>query len=184
LYNTEFVLKLIQNGDRVLDIGGALEVFPRANVVLDVLPYESRKAGALREIPEQFTSNGWYTGDICTPQIWDNFNEKEFDFVICSHVFEDVRDPIFVCSQLILVGKAGYSECPPRFRECAKGKSTDPVSGWEHHRWILDIEDRTLIFTPKLHWANQFDYLGNERRYYLADFYLNFTAVHWIGSFD
>jgi hypothetical protein len=184
MYNTENVLKLIRDGDRVLDIGGAEEVFPRANIVMDVLPYEARKPGPLRDIPEQFTRDDWYTGDICAPQIWEHFKDKEFDFVICSHVLEDVRDPIFVCSQLIRVAKAGYIECPSRFRECAKGDPKAPVSGWEHHRWILDVEDSTLIFTPKLHWANQFDYLGDKRRHYLADFNFQFTATHWIGSFD
>lgn len=182
--DVDYVMKLIKPEDRVLDIGGAEQVFPRANAVIDILPYEQRKPGLLKEMPEQFTRSDWYIGDICTPQVWDHFKDKEFDFVVCSHVLEDIRDPIYVCSQMIRVGKAGYIECPSRFRECAKGDPQQSMSGWDHHRWILDVIDGTLVFTPKFNWAYQFDYLGNSRRHYIQDYHFNFTAVHWIGSFD
>ena len=75
------VRELIRPGDRVLDIGGAEEVFPRANVVLDIVPYESRRPGTLKE-PEQFTADSWFVGDICAPEIWQRFGDKEFDFVL------------------------------------------------------------------------------------------------------
>src|SRR6266849_11045898 len=114
------VLDMIHLGDRVLDIGGAAEVFPRANVVVDILPYEQRSQGQLKDVPEHFTGADWYAADICTEHVWQNFKDKEFDFVICSHVLEDVRDPLFVCAQMVRVGKAGYIEVPSRFREMAK----------------------------------------------------------------
>ena len=178
------VLKMIKPGDRVLDVGGAAEVFPRANAVIDILPYKSRKPGQLKDIPEQFGAEDWYVGDICAPQVWSNFKDKDFDFVICSHVLEDIRDPVFVCGEMIRIAKAGYIESPSRFRECAKWNPDQPVSGWEHHRWIVDVENDTLVFTPKLHWANQFDYLGNRRRQYLADHSFQFVALQWEGSFN
>jgi hypothetical protein len=107
----ENVLHLIEPSARVLDVGGAAEVFPRANVVIDILPYESRQRSHL-DMPEQFLCEDWYVGDICFPEIWSHFRDKEFDFVVCSHVLEDVRDPIFVCSQIQRVAKAGYIETP------------------------------------------------------------------------
>ena len=184
LNNPEEVLKFIGPHDRVLDIGGATEVFPRANAVIDILPYEARSIEDLDPIEEQFTEEDWYVGDICSPSIWNNFEDNEFDFVICSHVLEDIRDPLFVCSQMIRIGKAGYIETPSRFRECAKVDSSDPVSGWEHHRWIVDVEAGKILFTPKFAWAHRFDYLGEAKRHLLHDFSNQFISIHWIGSFD
>jgi len=155
----ENVLHLIEPSARVLDVGGAAEVFPRANVVIDILPYESRQRSHL-DMPEQFLCEDWYVGDICFPEIWSHFRDKEFDFVVCSHVLEDVRDPIFVCSQIQRVAKAGYIETPSRFRECAKVNANDTVAGWGHHRWLVDVEDGTIVFTPKMHWVHMFDYLA------------------------
>ena len=52
------------------------------------------------------------------------FPDKTFDFVVCSHLLEDVRDPITVCRELCRVGKAGYIETPSRIREIfSKGPS-------------------------------------------------------------
>jgi hypothetical protein len=178
------VLAMIKPGDRVLDVGGAGKIFPRANVVVDILKYDRRKPGAPADMPEAFSKDDWYVGDICSTAVWSHFKNKEFDFVICSHTLEDIRDPIYVCSQMIRVGKAGYIETPSRFRECAKANPNDLVSGWDHHRWIVDVVDGKLIFTPKLSWAHLFDYIGDHNRQHVHDFLNQFTAVQWVGSFD
>jgi hypothetical protein len=139
--------------------------------------------GPLKDMPEQFTKKDWYIGDICAPEIWRNFQDKEFDFVICSHVLEDIRDPIYTCSQLVRVAKSGYIEVPSRFRECAKLNPSDPTAGWDHHRWIVDVENDTVAFTFKNPWINLFDYVANQRHLLNSDMDC-FTRVHWIGSFD
>lgn len=178
------VLKLIGRKDRVLDVGGAIEVFPRADVVIDILPYDERRPGPLSEIPERFDRENWHVGDICTHEAWHRFADNEFDFVICSHTLEDVRDPIVVCAQMNRVGKAGYIETPSRFRECARSGADDVFPGWEHHRWLVDVVDRCLIFTPKMAWTSLFDFLGEHRREHVINYYNQLTAVHWVGGFD
>jgi hypothetical protein len=177
------VLALIKPSDKVLDVGGGAEVFPRANAIIDIIGYDERSPGPLKDMPEQFTKNDWYTGDICTPDIWKNFKDKEFDFVICSHVLEDVRDPLFVCRQLIRISKAGYIEVPSRFRECAKAHAFNAIAGWDHHRWIVDVDGDTVVFTFKNPWIHHFDYIA-DRRDALAHHAYMFTAIHWEGSFD
>jgi|GEM_PF-1465887 len=184
LANVETVLEMIGPNDRVLDIGGAAEVFPRANVVMDILPYEARQRGLFGNMPEQFSRDDWHAGDICFPEIWRQFKDKEFDFVVCSHVLEDVRDPIFVCAQIQRVGKAGYIETPSQFRECAKVSANDVAAGWGHHRWLVEVEGGTIVFRPKMHWVHMFDYLGDARRRFLNDYFFQFVGIHWIGSFD
>ncbi len=180
----EKVLGLIGPDDRVLDIGGGQEVFPRANVVLDILPYEERLPGPLSSQAEAFTSDDWIIGDICAPEIWAKFRDREFDFVLCSHTLEDLRDPLFVCAQMIRVGKAGYIETPSRLYECARVNPRDRYSGWVHHRWIVDVIDNTIVFTPKMAWTHMFDFISDAKRPYLSYPQHTFTAVHWTGSFD
>ncbi|NJD76622.1 MAG: hypothetical protein FIB08_05925 [Candidatus Methanoperedens sp.] len=177
------VLKRIKPNDKVLDIGSWEEVFPRANVIIDLNPYETRKI-KYRDEPENFTKDTWIYGDVCDTIVWSIFKDKEFDFAICSHILEDVRDPLFICSQLNRVAKAGYIECPSRFRECAKVNKKDPHTGYDHHRWIMDVIDGELSFTPKLYWAHFIDYLGDSRRDYLKAYQFHFTGVFWKGSFS
>lgn len=178
------LLSRIPESARVLDIGGAEDVFPRADAVLDAVPYAARKRQCLPEVPERFNAESWHVGDICDSKVWSKFGDKSFDFVLCSHTLEDVRDPIFVCSQILRCGRAGYIETPSRFRECAKSSATEVEAGWGHHRWILDVESDRLIFTPKMGWAHHFDYLGQAKRSLLSNRLNNYTGVLWEGGFD
>jgi len=179
------VLKWIDPNDRVLDVGGGVQVFQRANAVIDLLAFDLRQLTKHAQgMEEAFSSKDWYVGDICSPDVWSNFQDKEFDFVVCSHTLEDIRDPIFVCSQLIRVAKAGYIEVPSRFRECLKGNLNSIVSGWEHHRWVIDVEDGTVAFTMKHPFFNHFDFLGERRRERAFDYLHQFTGIHWVGSFN
>lgn len=180
----ENVLRLIGASDRVLDVGGGVRPFPRADAVLDMVPYDVYRQAAGSEGQPVIAREDWHTGDICHPAAWASIPDGSFDFVVCSHTLEDVRDPIFVCSQLQRVARAGYIETPAKFRECAKADPQHIVAGWEHHRWIVEVEDGTVIFTMKNPLIHHFDFAGSEHRDRVFDYFLQFTAVHWIGSFD
>jgi methyltransferase family protein len=180
----ENILKLIRPSDRVLDVGGGYGPFPRADAVLDLEPYDFYLAHKTGDERVNFGRDDWYVGDICHPSAWERIPDKAFDFVVCSHTLEDVRDPIFVCSQLNRVGKAGYIETPSKFRECAKTSASEVVIGWEHHRWFLEVENGTVFFRTKNPWIHHFDYLGDKRRQHASDYFKQFLGVHWVGSFD
>jgi hypothetical protein len=180
----ENVLKLIQPTDKVLDVGGGAGAFPRADAVIDILDYDSRYSGVKDKQPENYSREDWYVGDLCSPEVWERISDKQFDFVLCSHVLEDVRDPVFVCSQLVRVAKAGYIEVPSRFRECAKTSGDHPITGWEHHPWVVEVDCDAIIFKYKNPWINCFDFLGDQRRDHVFDYFNQFTGIHWIGSFD
>lgn len=167
----------LKEGDRVLDIGSWNDVFPRANVIIDVNPYETRK-NKFPDQKEYFTRDSWLRSDVNKMETWAKFKDKEFDFAICSHLLEDIRDPIFVCEQLIRVSKSGYIEVPTRYRECSRAAANDTVSGYDHHRWLVDVIDDALVFTAKLHWAHTIDYLTDEKRDLL-----NFSNFHYFGVF-
>jgi hypothetical protein len=152
--NVTRVLDLLGPNDVVLDIGGWARPFNRANYVLDAEPYETRGFyGPSRPAQggrvEYFTKESWFQRDICHKDPFP-FSDKEIDFIVCSHTLEDIRDPLWVCSEMIRVGKAGYIEVPSRLAESSRGVEPGQV-GWSHHRWLIDIDDSSLRFLMKYH---------------------------------
>ncbi|HZU74786.1 MAG TPA: class I SAM-dependent methyltransferase [Acidimicrobiales bacterium] len=144
------ILSLLRDGDRVLDVGAWAKPFLRADAVLDINPYETRGAfGSDGPGPERFSRDSWVQLDICGRQAWP-FADGEFDFVVCSHTLEDVRDPVWVCSELVRIAKAGYIETPSRLEEQSFGFQ-GPWVGWGHHHWLVDSSEGHLDFVFKHH---------------------------------
>lgn len=146
------MLARLSDDDLVLDVGGWARPFARADWVLDLLPYETRglygyEQGARDE--ERFTDRTWVTRDICAREPWP-FADGQFDFAICSHTLEDVRDPVWVCQELQRVAKAGYIEVPSRLEEQTRGIEGD-YAGWGHHHWLIDVRDGEIEFVFKHH---------------------------------
>ena len=98
----------------VLDVGGYIRPYARADWVIDIMPYDGRGPhGRDGTGPERFMADTWVQRDICAPDPWP-FEDKQFDFVTCSQTLEDIRDPVGVCAELNRVAKAGYVELPCR----------------------------------------------------------------------
>jgi SAM-dependent methyltransferase len=152
--------------ERVLDVGGWYSPFNLATHVIDLQPYETRRTGDTLdpEDTERFTAATWQIADVCVAP-WP-YPDKFFDFVVCSHLLEDVRDPLSVCRELCRIGRAGYVETPSRLREIfAKGRRlTGRVReiGFYHHRWFVEAEGNHLSFTAKT------TALAESRRHYLT----------------
>jgi hypothetical protein len=68
--------------------------------------------------------------------------------VVCSHTLEDVRDPVWVCSEIERVGRAGYIEVPSRLEEQSVGVHGAWV-GWSHHRWLVELAQDRVEFVFK-----------------------------------
>lgn len=137
---------------KVLDVGGWGSPLPRADWVLDLLPYETRGLYAYSDADrarERFTADTWIRHDICAREPWP-IEDDAFDFVVCSHTLEDIRDPVWVCQELSRVARAGYVEVPSRLEEQIQGFNGDWV-GWAHHRWLIDERDGALEFLFKSH---------------------------------
>lgn len=147
------IFSRISASDRVLDVGGWAKPFNRANKVIDIMPYENRGGyGCIGDMKEHFTKTDWIQRDLCDKEPWP-FRDKEFDFVFCSHTLEDLRDPIWICSEINRVGKRGYIEVPSRGLESTTGIDAYPGSrnyaGYCHHRWLVELRDGILTFTFK-----------------------------------
>jgi hypothetical protein len=155
--NVERVLSSLRPTDIVLDVGGWACPFNRAQWILDSEPYETR--GFYRTFggppsqggeKEWFSAATWVRRDICGREPWP-FADKQFDFVICSHTLEDLRDPLWVCSELLRVGRRGYIEVPSREWETCRGPERPNMAGLSHHRWLIEIDGHRITFLPKFH---------------------------------
>ena len=119
------------------------------------MPYESRglyvRKGWVepRGLPERFSEATWIQRDLCDRTPFP-FGDRQIDFAICSQTLEDLRDPVWVCSELQRVAKAGYIEVPSRLEEQSWGVN-GPFVGWSHHRWLVDIDEARIEFVHKLH---------------------------------
>jgi len=146
------VLSRINPHDFVVDIGGWFKPLKRANKIIDILPYETRalhNAIGDADEKESYSKNDWIVRDLCVRTPFP-FKDKEVDFVFCSHTLEDIRDPIWVCSEIVRIGKRGYIEVPSRALETTRGIEKWQYTGFYHHRWLIEKDNEgTLVFTYK-----------------------------------
>jgi hypothetical protein len=189
--NVQRVLHSLKPTDTVLDIGGWACPFNRANYVIDAMPYETR--GFYRSLgwaasqggdTEYFNRDRWIQRDLCAREPFP-FRDKEIDFVICSHTLEDIRDPLWVCSEMIRVAKRGYIEVPSRVAESCRGWESPRIAGVSHHRWLIEIEDGAIRFLQKYH------AIHSHCRYSFPPSFLRrldpegrIQWLFWNGSFD
>jgi hypothetical protein len=133
------ILETIPDDAVVLDVGGAMKPFNRADWIMDALPYDQRgELGSIGRTEERFSQDTWVLRDFCAREPWP-FDDKQIDFVICSHTLEDVRDPIWMCSEFNRIATAGYIEVPSRLEEQTYGFQGQ-WTGWSHHRWLIDVD--------------------------------------------
>jgi len=107
-------IKNIRNADLVLEIGPGATPHFRSDVFLEKrfdtkeeLIAQSGHVGLLQTEKKVV----YYDGDIFP------FEDKEFDYVICSHVLEHVMNPEIFIKEIVRVGKKGYIEFPTIYYE-------------------------------------------------------------------
>lgn len=125
----------IQDGDRVLDVGGGGNAFPRADVVCDFsfgsCAQRNGAQGVLRADVEY----------VEAPAEKLPFEDDSFDFIWSTQTLEHVVDPDAACREFSRVARRGFVEVPSRVGEMMYGNPT--------HRWICDREGDTLVFHPR-----------------------------------
>lgn len=151
--NAGEAISLIPRVGLVLDVGGAYRPLGRADWILDICscrPYgqDETADGVL----PRFSAETWVQADMCSSEPWP-FRDKQFEFAICCHTLEDVRDPIRVCEELSRVAKAGYIEVPSRQIESTRGIELrwelGRQAGYYHHRWLCEFTGNELVFMAK-----------------------------------
>ncbi len=150
--NVELIVERLDEDSLVLDVGGWAGPFRPATHVLDINPYETRgMIDTYGPEPQRFSKETWIQHDICAREPWP-YEDDQFDFSLCVMTLEDIRDPIWVCSELSRVSKAGYVEVPSILGELVYAiEGQGPVLGYAHHRWLCEVEDGGLVFMHKPH---------------------------------
>jgi hypothetical protein len=154
--NARRLLETIPDDAKVVDVGGGAAPFPRADYVVDAMPYGKLGTGSDGNIHQRlgieprYSEARWIQTDLCDRRPWP-IADKAFDFAICSHLLEDIRDPIWVCYELQRIAKAGYIESPSRMVEQSKGIENPRHAGYYHHRWLITRSQNGLEFRHKPH---------------------------------
>jgi hypothetical protein len=177
-------MERLDDGALVLDVGGGARPFPRADWVLDLMGFAQR--GQLgwdgHRGDERFDERTWVRRDICDREPWP-FADDQFDFAVCSHTLEDVRDPVWVAGELQRVARAGYVEVPSLPFELTYGIQGQWV-GWGHHHWLVVAGESGLEFIFKHHVVNR---AGSHRPAGSADALTDAERVQsfwWEGTFS
>jgi hypothetical protein len=185
--SARLILDRLDDSDVVLDVGAWAKPFPRADWVIDLMPYETRGLygydAAASGAEERFGPDTWVLHDICAREPWP-FEDDQFDFAICAQTLEDVRDPVWVCQELMRVAKAGYIETPSRVVEQSYGIQ-GAWTGWGHHHWLVETREDAIEFVFKHHVVHGrprfqvpkavFDGLAQEEK---------MATLWWEGSFS
>ena len=110
---------------KVMDIGGVVNPWcdEFVDAYADIKPREGKKI---------------YVGDINEEQIWEDIASEHWDFCICTHLLEDIRDPKFVIEKIQRHFSAGFISMPNKHTEFSNIQSKYYV-GYCHHRWIFQI---------------------------------------------
>ena len=116
---------------KVLDIGCGYSPNEYANVIADVQDFSS------------------FYQERDFVQILGNelpFKDKEFDFVVTSHVIEHVDSPELFIKEIVRVGKSGYIEVPTKLEDNLVFENK------KAHLWHLEFDDidQQLIIKKKI----------------------------------
>ena len=131
-------ITLIKPTDKVLEIGPGASPFYRSDVLLekqfdDDSDYEKQFGHAEKLVTDKKII--FYKGEIFP------FQDKEFDYVICSHVLEHVENIPQFLSEVFRVAKKGYFEYPLMYYEY--------LYNYEVHKSFLKFDGAKLHYMYK-----------------------------------
>jgi SAM-dependent methyltransferase len=131
-------IKSIKKNDKVLEIGPGATPFWRSDVFLEK-KYETK---------DEYIAQTGHVGELVTDKrvvYYDGwafpFEDKAFDYVICSHVLEHVDDPDFFLKEIQRVGKMGYLEFPTVYY--------DYIYNFPEHPMLLNFDGQKINWMPK-----------------------------------
>jgi SAM-dependent methyltransferase len=131
-------IKSIKKNDRVLEIGPGSSPHSRSDVLLERKFDHETEAAAQRGCTSLLTTEKkivYYEGDQFP------FGDREFDYIICSHVLEHIDDVDAFASELTRVGRMGYVEFPTVYYEYLYNFSV--------HKTLLIERNRVIYWMTK-----------------------------------
>ena len=125
-------------GESILDVGGAMDPVPIADVVIDCADLG-------------LGGKSYTILDLCINSF--PFPDNHFDICICCQTLEDLASPGLALAEMSRVAKRGIIQVPHRGPESVKQFWSLDHSVWTfgagHHKWLIEEIDNELNFTVK-----------------------------------
>jgi len=119
----------------VLDVGSGHRPNPRANILLDnEMEASEHRSGKKAFAPQH---KQMVIGDALNMP----FGDKEFDYIIASHIAEHLDDPEKFGKELARTGRKGYIETP--------GPLDEFFLNEPFHKWVVKVRRDRMIFSRK-----------------------------------
>jgi len=133
---------------KILDLGSSLNNYwPEANHFADIDDFSKE----FNKLNLKFTK--------ITPNQKLPFKDKEFDYVILSHVLEHVPNLLEFVSEIERISKAGYIELPTKLNDNLVFGCDEEILG---HKWWFEFDDDNYLlkYTEKLDVLEKFLSVG------------------------
>jgi len=170
-------IQSIKPSDRVLEIGPGSSPYPRSDILLERRFDSEINASAQRGFAPKVEYKQpvvYYDGGRFP------FNDKEFDYVICSHVIEHVpiEELDLFFTELQRVSSKGYIEFPNIFYELINYQSV--------HKWFMNYRDGVILFLDKTIFTSNYIHKIYRESFYGKDDYLKqsfgrYKAFFFVG---
>lgn len=118
---------LPSDAQRIVDVGCGHYPSKFANIAMDRAANDDLQRGGLSLKTDRA---GVRFIDLDLNRFPYPFADKEFDYLICTHVLEHVDDPVRTCGEFARIAKAGYLEVP-YFAADVFVSNNDAI-----HRWL------------------------------------------------
>lgn len=139
----------------ILDLGGGAAPFWKASHIIDIQPYDSDRLAAnqwgcpdISSCVRRWACSDYTQADVCSCKPLP-FEDKSYDLGLCSHVLEDLRDPVRVLTEMFRVCKKVMVISPSRLLEQTKGIEHPRYAGFYHHLWMIYEKNGKIIFRRK-----------------------------------
>jgi len=172
--NRNFQKKWLNNNKnlKILDLGCThVNYWPEANHFADIVDYSKE----FKEKNLKFIK--------ISPNEKLPFKDKEFDYVILSHVLEHVSNLVDFVNEVERISKAGYIELPTKLADnLVIGCDEEDIG----HKWWLEFDDtiNSLIYRKKIDVIEKFLSVGSIHR--LQEFFEDslILQLYWENKID
>lgn len=96
-----------------------------------------------------YGSVNFIQGDLLESDTWKKISRKRPNFVICTHVLEDIRDPGFVIGEINKLNISGFISVPNKHTELSLGIESRDYPGYAHHRYMFSVVEGKLLGLAK-----------------------------------
>ena len=177
-YIIDFCIK--NNFKKILEIGPGVDPFPLATTTV----------GFNEKVSNYIDINIEHTP---LP-----FEDKEFDFLYCRHVLEDINYPLFAIKEMIRVSKIVYIETPSPMVEMSRYIDAERnndiwnnLRGYFHHKSFVWSFNETIYILPKHQGFIEYFELAPDllkKLCYLLDnypvYWNNYYLCNTLGTFE